>query len=540
MSDDRSGVTGYGLDRRHLLRWAGAGAVLGSVPGVALAAGADGAAVAAVFDVRRFGATGDGRTIDSSAIQRAIDAAAAIGGGTVLLSAGTYASYSLRLRSHICLFLAPGATLLAAPAPSGTASGGYDAPEPQGAWEAYQDYGHNHWHNSLIWGEGLHDVSILGPGRIWGRGLSRGWETDATYPPATRAAGQGNKAIALKLCHNVTLRDFEIFEGGWFGVLATGVDNLTIDNLRIDTNRDGIDIDCCRNVRVSNCTVNSPYDDGICPKSSFALGYARPTENVTITNCFVTGSYQIGSVLDATWKPMPASFASQATGRIKCGTESNGGFRNITISNCVFESCRGFALETADGAVIEDVVFSNITMRNITQSPFFLFLGSRMRGPSGMPVGSLRRVLLSNIVSSHAGQLPSLLVGTAAQPIEDIRISDVYLHQAGGGDAAMATAEPPVKENAYPDPGIYGPLPATGIYMRHVRNVELSHIEVAAEATDARAAFCLDQVEGADCFRVRVPRVAPAFDLRDVHDFRSFGSISLEDVRLADVTRRKI
>ncbi len=159
----------------------------------------------------------------------------------------------------------------------------------------------------------------------------------------------GNKAIALKNCRNVLLRDFKILEGGWFGILATGVDNLTIDNLVIDTIRDGMDIDCCRNVRVSNCTVNSPWDDGICPKSSFALGYARPTENLTITNCYVTGGYEVGSVLDGTWKPLTMERGTP-TGRIKMGTESNGGFRNITISNCVFESCRGFAIETVDGA----------------------------------------------------------------------------------------------------------------------------------------------------------------------------------------------
>ncbi len=97
--------------------------------------------------------------------------------------------------------------------------------------------------------------------------------------------GQGNKAIALKLCRNVTLRDFRILNGGHFAVLATGVDNLTIDNVKLDTNRDGFDIDACRNVRMSNVSVNSPNDDAIVFKSSYALGFARATENVTLTNC---------------------------------------------------------------------------------------------------------------------------------------------------------------------------------------------------------------------------------------------------------------
>jgi len=124
-----------------------------------------------------------------------------------------------------------------------------------------------------------------------------------------------------------------------------------------------MDIDCCQNVRVSNCTVNSPWDDGICPKSSYALGYARPTRNMTITNCWVTGTYQLGTVLDGTFKKFTPEMHTSRTGRIKCGTESNGGFINITISNCVFEGCQGYALESVDGALLEDITITNTTMR---------------------------------------------------------------------------------------------------------------------------------------------------------------------------------
>ena len=183
-----------------------------------------------------------------------------------------------------------GATIEAAASPkpgeqTGYNGGTYDPAEPNTPWEDYQDYGHNHWHNSLIWGEDIHDFSITGPGLIYGKGLSFGANRAARgdYPIyVAEQAGVGNKAIALKNCRNVLLRDFSILKGGHFGLLLTGVDNLTIDNLKIDTDRDGMDIDCCQNVRVSNCTVNSPWDDGICPKSSYALGYARPTRNLTI------------------------------------------------------------------------------------------------------------------------------------------------------------------------------------------------------------------------------------------------------------------
>ena len=287
------------IARRGFLKAAGRGIVGGALIGLPEGAIAEADAKSRSFyDVRTFGARGDGKTLDTSAINRAIKEAAATGGGIVCFPAGSYLSYSIPLKSHVGLYFAHGATVVAADPPAEGASGGYDLAESNQPWESYQDFGHNHWHNSLIWGEGLEDISICGPGLIWGKGLSRGWGTG----PKAEQPGAGNKTIALKNCRNVLLRDFSILHGGHFGILATGVDNLTIDNLKIDTNRDGMDIDCCRNVRITNCSVNSPWDDGICLKSSFALGYARATEMVTISNCLVSGSYEEGTMLDAAWK----------------------------------------------------------------------------------------------------------------------------------------------------------------------------------------------------------------------------------------------
>ncbi|HVW77082.1 MAG TPA: glycoside hydrolase family 28 protein [Alloacidobacterium sp.] len=520
--------------RREFLKYAGIGAAGVLAPlGLQAAPMSVHPSASSMYDIRVFGAMGDGKTIDSPAINRAIEAAAAAGGGTVVFPAGTYASFSIRLKSNIALHLMQGATLLAAGTPT-DGSGGYDPAESNAPWENYQDFGHNHWHNSLIWGEGLHDVTIDGPGLIWGKGLSRGWSKEQ---PLAETPRNGNKAIALKNCRNVILRDFSILKGGHFGILATGVDNLTIDNLKIDTDRDGMDIDCCKNVRVSNCAVNSPWDDAICPKSSFALGYARATENVTITNCYVTGCYELGTMLDGTFRKFPADAQVPRTGRIKCGTESNGGFKNITVSNCVFEGCNGIALESEDGALLEDIAFTNITMHDISGAPLFIRLGSRMRGPQGVPIGDCRRILLSNIVSyNSASKYAAIISGIPGHPITDLKISDVYLHHQGGGTAEMAALQPEEKEAGYPDPHMFGPMPAHGFFIRHVQNIELTNVEIASAAPDARPAFVLDSVTDADFFRIKLPAESrqPVFRLKDVSGFRLFGSPKIKDQEFAN------
>jgi polygalacturonase len=423
---------------------------------------------ASVFDVREYGAVGDGKTLDTDAINKAVNAAAAAGGGTVHFPAGTYLSFSIRLKSNIALYLDQGATLLAAE-PNGTQ--GYDRAEANewGDKHKYQDFGHSHWHDSLIWGENLENISILGPGLIHGKGL-RKWDSDQP--------GVGNKAVALKLCRNVIIRDVTFLAGGHFCILPTGVDNFTVDNIKIDTNRDGINVDCCRNVRISNCTINSPNDDAIVLKSSFALGCARATENVTITNCQVTG-YNEGTLLDGTFQRTQerAPDRGGVTGRIKFGTESNGGFKNITISNCVFDRCRGLALETVDGGLLEDVKLSNI------------------------------RILVK-----------------------------------GGVPKVQASVEVPELEDGYPDPKEYGQIPAYGFFIRHAKGIELNNVDVAFENEDSRPAFILDDVKGAEFNNVDAQTGAnvPTFVLKQVEDFSTQQCGAVPDVKLDRVEKKEL
>jgi polygalacturonase len=516
-----------------------------------------------MVDIRTFGAAGDGKTLDTAAINAAIAAASDAGGGTVVFPAGTYLSYSVRLRSHITLHLEAGAVLLAAgdpppshedilamltpegtlpgggtgdsgsfyagdtfgqedpappapasashkPAPSfaeafgskskeSTAAGAYDAPEPN-EHDQYQDHGHSHWHNSLIWGVNLTNIAITGPGRIDGRGLT--WNADPANPT-------GNKAIALKRCTHITLRDFTLFRAGHFALLATGCDLLTIDNVKVDTNRDGLDIDSCKHVSISSCYINSPNDDGIVLKSSYALGEPRATEHITITNCHLSG-YDMGTLLDGTRQTTQkiAPDRGGVTGRIKFGTESNGGFRNIAISNCSFAHCRGLALETVDGGPIEDIAISNICMQDVTSAPLFLRLGNRGRGPKHLPVSVVRRISFNNISASDAEpRFASLFSGIPGHPIEDLRLSNITLHYRGGGAKRDAQRQPPENEKGYPDPVMFGVIPAYGLYFRHVKNLHVSNVSLSFDHPEHRPPIVLEDVHTATLDNITAMRL---------------------------------
>jgi polygalacturonase len=456
------------------------------------------------FNVKDYGAKGDGKTLDVKAINKTIDVAAKAGGGTVYFPAGNYLTGSIHLQNYITIYIDNGATIVAAPV---NADNGYDE-EEAGAQNEYEDAGHRHWHNSLIWGDSVHDIAIVGHGLINGKNL---------YHDQVKGNKQSaNKTIGLINCRNVTIKDISILHGGWFCILATGVDNFTLDNVKFDTNRDGVDVDCCHNVRISNCYVNSPYDDGICLKSSYALGYARSTENVTITNCQLSG-YDEGSLLDGTYQ---RNDNHSPIGRIKFGTESNGGFKNIAITNCVFDYCHGLALESVDGALLEDVTISNITMRDVVSDPIFIRLGARMRGPANAQVGEIRRVIISNIVSyNSASNYACTISGIPGHYVDDITLSNIKMYFKGG-EIKLQQDSIPENEKNYPEPGMFGKNHAYGMFIRHAKNIKLSDIEFNFINEDERPAFYLDDVKSIYLFHV-TPQIKEGVDAmvtKDVSD----------------------
>ncbi len=450
-------------------------------------------------NVRDFGALGDGRHIDSPAINAALEQVAQAGGGTVTLPEGVYLCYSIHLQSGVTLRLERGAILRAAPV---SATDGYDAPEANDS--PYQDFGHSHWHNSLLWGEGLHDVTLEGEGLIDGTDvLMRG-------APRRNAIGQqpttANKAVALRNCRRVAIRGLSFLNCGHFALLLTGVDDLVIDGVVADTNRDGFDIDCCERVTVRNCRVNTLNDDAIVLKCSYALGWPKPTSDVVIEDCHVSG-YDVGTMLNGsrTTLATTAPDGDGPTGRIKLGTESNGGFHRINIRRCTFTHCRGLALETVDGAAMHDIDVSDLTMHDICNSPIYIRLGDRMRAPEGFHPSQVHDIRIRNVSVSDADcrYAACLIVGTSDKKIRNVKIEDVRIEVRGGlsladvehqrgcnpffFEAARTGSQRGVSR--YPEPSAHGIQPAWGISVSHAEGILFRNIILTCLRPDERPPF---------------------------------------------------
>jgi polygalacturonase len=457
------------------------------------------------FNIRSFGAAGEGKTLDSPAINKAIAACAEAGGGTVLVPAGTWLCGSIHLSNNIHLYLDAGSTILGAPQKAEA----YDLTEP---WEgiAYQDGGHTYFHNSLIWGENLTNVFITGPGMIHGGGLVKSdglldrmcgfniWDKPDAKRPELPAVRLGNKAVALKLCRNVILRDFTVYKGGHFAILTTGCDGVTVDNVTMDTDRDGIDIDCCRNTTVSNCRINSPFDDGLCPKSTFALRKNVITENLTIANCQVSG-FEMGTMLDGSMKPSRVK-----NGRIKFGTEASGGFRNVTVANCTFRGCRGLALEEVDGGIMENISINNITMMEVAAYPIYITTGKRNRGGAIDAPSRARNILISNVIATGVDPLSGIqITGFPEHPVEGVRLENIRIVFKGGGTKEQADKTPKELGTGYPEPGKIGTMPSYGLFARHVRDLELANIRFSFEKEELRPALACVDVDGLELDNIK-------------------------------------
>ena len=422
---------------------------------------------AAEYNIVSYGAVSDTTVLSTQAIQQAIDACAEAGGGRVLVPAGSYKTGTLVLRSHVDFHLEAGAVL-------------YGSTRLDDYRQMKSDYLSLRTQTStiqLIYADGVHHVSISGQGTIDGRGSAfekLSWNDEGiTRPHLLRFIQSQDVSVS-----DVTLRNSGCWMQHYLACDRVQIRGVKIFN-RNNYNNDALDLDGCHDVTVSDVIADSD-DDGITLKSTSP----RLCESVVIQNCII----------------------SSHCNAIKLGTETNGGFRNINISNCVVKpsadqssqffgdpSKRGtsvISLEITDGGVLENVHVSNIVAEG-TESPIFIRLGNRARGyAEGIPVekiGSIRGVHLSNITVNNAGRTGCSITGLPGHPVEDIWLSDITIRQQGGcGEVAVPSDE---KEKDYPEATMWGVLPAKGFFVRHARHVTFRQIEVSTAEPDARPVF---------------------------------------------------
>ena len=439
-------------------------------------------AAKAWISVKDFGAVGDGKTKDTAAIQRTVDAVNKAGGGTVHFPRGVYLSGTVYLKSRVRLHVDFAATILGSTDLS-------DFPVNACAFRSYTD---KYVCRALLWGEGLHDIAVAGPGTIDGQGAAYKGRPWLERPYVIRFVTCRNVRI-----EDVTLRNSPMWMQHYLNCDFVAVRGITVEN-HCNANNDMIDIDCCRDVVIADCFADTD-DDALTLKSTAD----RPTENVTVDNCLL----------------------SSHCNAIKCGTESTGGFKNITITNCAIRPSRagkeiygrkaglaGIALEVVDGGSLDRVTISNVTMTG-RSAPIFMRLGNRARlhrkdAPKpGM--GTFRNVILSNIVATDAGRTGCSITGLPEHPIENVTLSNVKITFKGGGTQEDANRVVPELPRKYPESTMFGVLPAYGFYCRHVTGLTLCDVDLGFATPDHRPALVCDDVRDLSVDRLDA-RAVPA------------------------------
>lgn len=436
-----------------------------------------------MISVRDHGAAGDGQRLDSPAIQAAIDACHAAGGGTVLVPAGDYVCGTLVLRSRVQLQLEAGATLLTSLDLAHFPSLPSRLPSYGGELET---------HKAVILADEAEDIAITGQGCIDGRC------DDLAIPFGFPSFSLRPRLIHLRGCRRVRVRDIRLRDAASWVQHYLLCEDLVIDGVSVDSrenkdieapryatskglNQDGLDIDSCQRVRVTNCTIDSG-DDAICLKSR----PGQPCTDVVVSNCVAS---------------------SNASG-IKLGTESNGDFHRIVISNCTVRDtrCDGLSVIMVDGASCEQISISGIVMDNIKGAALFVRLGDRARplrtDDPRPPMGSMRDIAISDVLATRVGgmcgekdgvfRLGSSITGLPGHPVRNVTLDRIRIRTIGGG-SLRESAVPELPE-AYPNGRMFGDLPAWGLYCRHVDGLRVDGLDLHADVADARPPVVLDDV----------------------------------------------
>lgn len=436
------------------------------------------------INIKTFGAVGDGKVLVTDAINQAITAANQAGGGTVILPSGRWLSGKIHLKSNVKLKISKKASII--PAMDAVYS------EPAGSIEA------------LIWGDSLENVEIFGGGVIQGR-------TGLTWDNAPESSNRC--ALALQRCRNVKIKDIKIRHGGGTAIQLISLDSLEMDGVKVESffnkspecsqGKDGVILDGCQHVYIHDCDFQAA-DDAFALKTR-ASGFRTVSKYIKIERC---------------------NFRSRNSSGIQLGSEVFADIRYIRISDVVIEHAgnAGIGLTINDSAVIDNIIFKDVLMRNVC-TPFFILAGNR-RG-----AGKIQNIRFENIeakkisaiavYSRHSprGYWVSTVSGTADTPVENIVFKNINLHYPGGGSVEMAQAIPP-ESVVDCQPRCLGIRPAGGFYIRHARKIEFHGLNISYDKEDLRPAMFFDDVQGVNLSRVKLQRAAQVLHdvvLKNVH-----------------------
>ncbi len=451
------------------------------------------------YNIIDFGAIGDGVTLNTIHIQAAIDQAHKDGGGRVVVPEGRFVTGSIILKSNVEFHVTKNAVILGTTNPV--------------------HYKKFRWWKALVLANGQQNVSLTGHGEINGQGRKLSLHIDSLFyagkvdsvdynfvemRPKERLRPQ---LVEFGDCKNVIVKNVLLKDAACWVQTYDRCDGLVIDSVRVVSdaywNNDGMDISDCKNVRVTNCDIDSA-DDGICLKSH---SYDHFCDSIYIANCKVRSS----------------------ASAVKFGTMSRGGFKNVTIEKIkVYDTFRSaIAIESVDGGFLENIVVNDIHAVN-TGNAVFIRLGNRKRKKTE-GAGTLKNILIKNLKVEIAFErpdyaydirgpelpffhntFPSSITGIPGHPVENVRLENIEIIYPGRGNKGLAYAplsrldDIPEEEDKYPEFSMFGELPAWGFYVRHAEGITFKDVKLSIKSSDYRPAFVFDDVKNIDIETLKI------------------------------------
>lgn len=420
----------------------------------------------------------DGKTLNTQAIQALIDDCRERGGGTIRFTPGQYLTGGLDLCDNLTIHLEAGATLLGSPDLEHYKL--YN-PCPEPFWEGVDGV------RGLLFALDCNNITIEGRGCIDGQGhaIAKG------EPRTTRYRNIWFARCSDVLVEGVTLKRSGFWMQQYLNCRRVRIQGITVYN-HGGTNNDGLDIDSCKDVMVKDCVIDS-MDDAICIKS----GTNMVAENIQVLNCQTRTHCN----------------------HFKLGTESNGGFRNITVDGLVMTASEcasfhegtegadqrgasGIALGTVDGGCMENITVKNVHMDGILV-PFFIRFGDRGRLIPGSTERKApayaKNITIENVISKNASSQGCYISGLDDNPIQNVNIHNCQFEFAGGADPKFTEIVVPANRDAYPSWDAYGSLPTYGIFARDVKGLSYSKLKISTLQPEDRSPFQWIRCSGVNC-----------------------------------------